>query len=372
MRLVPLFVAVAAVVPITPASGSAPRFIPTGHAPGVPVESQNLGLSTNGQWAVGRTFLSGVGSVANRWSETGGLETLGQFNGSTIGNGISNNGVAVGIGGAASSAEEAWMWSPGSGYTGLGFLSGTTTSRATDINGPGTVVVGGSGNQAFRWTQADGMVSLGSAPFLSSAVAQAVSDDGNRIAGEGNGVAGVISAGWYWDNGSFTDIGHMNPAVRFTRVFNLSADGSTVVGWSLNSNFNIEAFRWRSGSGMQPLGAFNPGSFSFESFATDASADGEIVIGSSRAPDAHRAFIWTQATGILDLQTHLETTYGIDFGGWLLQEAQGISADGSVISGYGTNPGGVREGWVIIVPEPGSAAMLVLAATALLGRKRKF
>ena len=37
--------------------------------------------------------------------------------------------------------------------------------------------------------------------------------------------------------------------------------------------------------------------------------------------------------------------------GWLLSEATGISADGAVVIGNGTNPSGHTEGWVARLPE---------------------
>jgi probable HAF family extracellular repeat protein len=362
-------VAVGLAIVHTVAFGSTPQFIPTGHAPGVPVESQMLGLSPNGVFAAGRTFVSGVGSVGTGWTSSTGLFALGQFDGSTIAQSVSNDGTFVGIGGAASSFEQAWRWTQADGFQGLGFLPGTTTSRANDISHDGSVIVGQSGSEAYRWTAGGGMVGLGTAPFMATSSAVAVSADGSVIGGEGNGVGGPINVAWIWSGGTFTNLGHMNPFVGFTRLFGLSSDGTTAVGWSLNANFQIEAFRWTAGSGMVGLGAFDPGAFSYESFATDCSADGSIVVGSSRAPDNHRAFIWTQATGILDLQTYMETTYGLDFGGWTLQEAQAISDDGTVIAGFGYNAAGEREGWVIVIPAPSTAVLLGMGVLAIRRRR---
>jgi hypothetical protein len=41
------------------------------------------------------------------------------------------------------------------------------------------------------------------------------------------------------------------------------------------------------------------------------------------------------------------TERGIDFTGWTLRQATGVSADGLVIVGNGTNPEGRGEGWII-------------------------
>jgi len=48
-----------------------------------------------------------------------------------------------------------------------------------------------------------------------------------------------------------------------------------------------------------------------------------------------------------------------------------ISADGMMIVGEGTNPDGHREAFLGVIPEPASAALLVLGALPILGRRRR-
>ena len=55
---------------------------------------------------------------------------------------------------------------------------------------------------------------------------------------------------------------------------------------------------------------------------------------------------------------------GVDLEGWILDEANGISGDGSVVVGYGTNPDGFAEAWIATIPEPGTGLLLM---TGLLG-----
>ena len=72
---------------------------------------------------------------------------------------------------------EAFRWTEAEGMVGLGDLAGGSfLSNAYGVNSNGTVIVGMSdstnGNEAFRWTQAGGMVGLGDlagGAFLSSA-----------------------------------------------------------------------------------------------------------------------------------------------------------------------------------------------------------
>ena len=69
------------------------------------------------------------------------------------------------------------------------------------------------------------------------------------------------------------------------------------------------------------------------------------------------------------LQDVLVNDYGLDLTGWTLARAQGISDDGLVIAGYGTNPSGYTEGWVVYlgsgepIPEP-STIILMTAGIA--------
>jgi hypothetical protein len=50
------------------------------------------------------------------------------------------------------------------------------------------------------------------------------------------------------------------------------------------------------------------------------------------------------------LKEVLELDFGLNLAGWTLERATGVSDDGSVIVGYGTNPSGVREAWRAVVP----------------------
>ena len=63
----------------------------------------------------------------------------------------------------------------------------------------------------------------------------------------------------------------------------------------------------------------------------------------------------------------------IDLTGWTLKYATGISNDGNVIVGYGTNPDGLYEAWIVtdldkgVVPEPSSFIVWSLIAISFAG-----
>ena len=119
----------------------------------------------------------------------------------------------------------------GASFQGLGDLpDGKFYSEAAGVSADGLVVVGfgnsASGPEAFRWTQATGMVGLGDL------------------------LGGQFRSG----------------VTMPTRV---SADGSVVVGYS-DSALGGEGFRWTQATGMVGLGYISPSFFS---------ADGSVVVG---------------------------------------------------------------------------------------------
>jgi probable HAF family extracellular repeat protein len=270
-------------------------------------------------------------------------------------------------------STEAFRYAMNTGPVGLGYLPGggpgaasllAGRSSATSVSANGSVVVGYSasanslnqpwqgqgplqnddfsGFEAFVWTKAAGMVGLGDL------------------------------AGGYFDS----------------RASAVSANGEVVVGTG-TSGAEGEAFRWTSQTGMIGLGFLNtlaPGSS-----AAAASADGSIVVGQSIVEriltpnpngglgpivsDQYAAFIWDAQRGMRNLQSVLETDYGMDLTGWQLTSAVDISDDGLVIAGNGINPLGQHEGWVVrleAIPEPGTLALFVLGACGILvWRKRR-
>jgi uncharacterized membrane protein len=153
-----------------------------------------------------------------------------------------------------------------------------------------------------------------------------------------------------------------------------SSDGSVVVGGSSSaaSRPNLdEAFRWTREGGMRGLG-FLPGGD--VTLAYDVSADGSVVVGggyTARGTNLISPFIWTEQGGMRDLQRLLTDDLGLNLGGWDLGIATAVSADGTVISGNGTNPQGASEAWRAVIPEPGTLSLLTLGVMVLSNGSRR-
>jgi probable HAF family extracellular repeat protein len=250
-------------------------------------------------------------------------------------NGISADGsVIVGSSSSASGNEEAFRWTNAGGMVGLGDLpGGTFVSFANDVSTNGSVVVGSSssaaGSEGFRWTSGGGMVGLGDLPggdFYSGVTG--VSSDGSVIVGVSESASGREAFRWTSTAG-MVGLGELPGGNFFSAATGVSSDGSLIVG-NTSSASGTEAFRWTNAGGMVGLGDLPGGNF--RSLATDVSADGSVIIGESSSASGTEAFRWTSGSGMVGLGRLPGSTSTI---------ANGISADGSVIVGF-SGPDGFR------------------------------
>jgi len=175
------------------------------------------------------------------------------------------------------------------------------TSDARAASADGAIVVGQAlfGSlpfttyKAFRWTAQAGMQNIGSpVPDGPGSHADAITPDGSIVAGAAQPPIGT----------------------------------------------GLQAATWTAAGGWRILGTL-PGAT--DSTAYGISADGSAVVGASGG----RAFIWRQATGMLDLQTLLAPPPG-----WTLNEARAISPDGSIILGTGMLSGVGSRAWIGVLP----------------------
>ena len=238
---------------------------------------------------------------------------------------------------------------------------GGDLSTARAVSADGSVVVGRvhttSGAEAFRWTNATGlMVGLGDLPggaFESDA--WGVSHDGTVVVGYGVSPGGTLSGAeaFRWQltdpltgTGEMIGLGDLPGGDSTSAATGVSADGTVIVGASSSaasdaySLFATEAFRWAltdpvTGAGTM-IGLWDLSGGGFNSFATAVSADGTTVVGRGLSGDGTEAFRWRDGvmSGLGDLP-----------GGDFLSVANAVSADGSVVVGYsavGVDDGGLN------------------------------
>jgi uncharacterized membrane protein len=153
---------------------------------------------------------------------------------------------------------------------------------------------------------------------------------------------------------------------RISEAYGISSGGTFVVGGARDDDGFDEVFRWDATHEMVGLGV-PPTAFAA---GADVSADGSVVVSPPglAADEGNEAFLWDAQRGLRKLEDALDQEYGLDLNGWQLSVASAVSDDGRVIAGWGINPGGQREGYVLDLPEPASgplALALVLALGAL-------
>ena len=233
-------------------------------------------------------------------------------------------------------------------FVGLGHL-GTTDfhvlqSSAHAVSRDGSVVVGGStsaatdgdGREAFRWTRQTGMVGLGDLPGGNSeSFAYAVSGDGATVAGESGSIH--MDEAFIWaEKTGMTSVPGMPDGGMHTYGIALSTDGSTLVGYYYGEQpASLYSFSWTATTGVVPL---EPQADYWHS-PNDASADCSVVVGSRITVNltydpfrwTEEPFRWTEETGMVGLG---------DFPDGSRSSAYGVSADSSVVVGYGQTSSG--------------------------------
>ena len=94
-----------------------------------------------------------------------------------------------------------------------------------------------------------------------------------------------------------------------------------------------------------------------------------VVVGSGRSNLGIQAVVWDATHGMRTVKEVLGLSGVVLEDGWELRSTRGVSADGTVIVGYGINPEGNTEAWRAVIPEipePGSITLLACGALGLL------
>jgi probable HAF family extracellular repeat protein len=249
--------------------------------------SSATGVSADGSVVVGSN-----GDAAFRWTQSSGMVGLGGSNSSA--NDVSADGsVVVGffgysyIPGGGHSQKESFRWTQSGGMVSLGSLPGSfmSFSSASAVSADSSIVVGSDGGVAFRWTQENGMEYLSGMTVWNSGPATGVSADGSVIIGHGNSVGGRSKAFRWTQSDGIVSLGSLTSSSFANDV---SSDGSIIVG---NSGF--QAFRWTQADGMVSLkdtliGAGLDVSGWSLTDANAISADGFTVVGDGINPSGQR------------------------------------------------------------------------------------
>ncbi|MBW8038861.1 MAG: hypothetical protein FVQ85_02545 [Planctomycetes bacterium] len=255
----------------------------------------------------------------------------------------------------------------------LGGFPGSSSAHSVplEVSADGSVVVGYSGSglaasEAFRWTEADGMVGLGDLTLVWEpndvndpnsiiwhayySTATDVSKDGSVVVGMGHTVLGPEAFRWMipesGDPNDFDDpnymigLGKLSGGEYLSSPYGVSDDGYVIVGQSRTAS-GTEAFMWKMPGSNDPndfsepnnmisLGDLPGGSVFSTAFAV--SGDGTVVVGDSRSWKGDEAFRWEESGGMAALGDLPGGTYSC--------HAYDISDDGKVIVGYSSSGSG--------------------------------
>jgi len=136
-------------------------------------------------------------------------------------------------------------------------------------------------------------------------------------------------------------------------AWGVSPDGSVVYGEARDQAGYWRTFRWASALGTRDMGTLGGPM----STAHAASADGSVIVGKSlinSSSGSLRAFRWTPSTGMRDLRQGLLDAGVTAVQNWTLAVAAGVSADGSVIAGWGyPAPLTPAQPFIAVLPVPG-------------------
>ena len=389
-----IFILVA--IPI--ASAALPSFTGLGKFSG-DNSSYAYGISDDGSTVVGASYtnpnVSGSVIRAFRWTASTGMASIGDLPGGSqvsVAYDVSADGSV--IAGHSSSAlsyshhpvyNEPFRWTASGGMSGLGYIPGTNGQygSAHGVSGNGQVVVGSStgnnGAHPFRWTTTAGMSNLGDLDNHDGGnqdYASGINFDGTAIVGMA--AIGYNRTAFRWTPGSGMQSLGTLPGAAYPESFasDVSANGNVVVGSGNSADGGIQAFRWTPTTGMTGLGYLPGGRTSSDAAAV--SADGLIIVGTAiNAANASKAVRWDPLLGIQSIQDLLIASgLGPALTGWQLTHATGISADGQTISGWGNSPTGI-QGWVAtipraeVVPEPSSFALGICGSLAVVAVVRR-
>ena len=331
-------------------------FTGIGTLPGY-ADSKVSALSANGGVAVGTAYDAAGSPQALRWQAVTGVSAIGFRPGGTTSTAsavsasgdrtlVSGNGNIGGVHGSAIT-----VWSLAEGFQIVDPLPSSTLCSAGGLSGDGTVVVGvclAYGNIAFRWTSGAGTAVLrqfGPGSNMQSA-ALAISRDGSTVVGVGHPVlTGAVA--WVAD-GTDKVLGKL-PDHSQSLAEAVSDDGQVIVGTSFDASNVPHAFRWTASSGMNSLGEGNGVT---GSSARSVSGNGTLVGGCGTTVAGDVAVLWDTKHGMRTLTDALLSDHGTVVANWTLKCISAMSTDGRVLAGYGINPKGRMEGWILQLPAP--------------------
>jgi uncharacterized membrane protein len=358
--------------------------------PGGDVISYAYGISDDGTVIAGESFsaISAVHGEGVRWTRTApglwemtgiGLPAADALN--SPASGASSDGEWI-VGRVSYTAPtnppidtDAFRWRPSSGFEMLGVPAGYAIAAAVGADKHAHVIVGYGGpnpnytdTRALAWTRSSPGWQIETLEPLYESQAVRVDPVGKLVIGWGaspavgpggreavywtRGPGGVWQRHWL---GALPETDFFSQAAAVARV----GSRHVIVGYSgdVFAFENIQPVLWRvKGAQLLQMAALPlPGGFT-DGSASAISEDGSRIVGNCWNDDFEfEVCVWNGAPGsgaytvatLKDLLMAEGVSSAVD---WFLWAASGVSADGSVICGYGSNPDFNDEAWAAELP----------------------
>lgn len=230
----------------------------------------------------------------------------------------------------------------------LGFALDTSRSGGYCISGDGNTVVGnawtGSGSaNAIAWNATEGIIDLGTLFTDRSTRANAVSNDGSVVVGWQDFNGPWKSAVWrknpnggYFPNEYILLDPNGDPNDEYNQMGECSAvsgDGNWIGGRGDYAN-NGNPWIWSEATGVIDLGTLSPGA---NGYVAAINHDGTKAVGRLQLGpwDPEIPFIWTPSTGMMNLNDYAQNVLGLNTGTKQIYSANCMSESGDYIAGYG-------------------------------------
>lgn len=314
-----------------------------------PENYEVTGMSANGEVLVG-TF--SFGGPAFRWTRESGTVFIGGNGSETK---VSRDGTVISGNTDVDGHNEAALWLGGENWQALGGLSDTgcpAFSNGYNISGNGQVIVGlgwdGCSARAFRWEAGTGMVDLGNLGPGSASRANAVNFDGSVIVGWDDSLFDRRGARWVNGVESLL-VDNSEDGMYLGTAQATTPDGSIIVGGEAGTDGDEiyeQAYIWTEVRGGKLIGKLPGGGSLARAFAYAVSDDGELVAGGSGG-QFREGFLWHESTGMVNLQDYLLALGVTGLDGWMIGNVRAMSADGTKLAGWGLNPNGLLQGWLV-------------------------
>ena len=222
-------------------------------------------------------------------------------------------------------------------------------ARVADVTPDGEIVVGGSGGDGFIWRWR-----VEPAPtFVPGGNFTAVSSDGSVIAGNMDPGTALSTAGIWTAAAGWHSLGSLPGASSgcgggLSSAYDISADGTTVVGLSWMNSCDGRGFMWTAAGGMQPLQKLANGHNRCSAISGDGLVLGGFAQGTFSRTPAYWSWDGTGSVIDADLQGEVYELNGdgsLSVGTLAFGGPNYAAFVRDAVTGVATNLGSLQSGW---------------------------